>query len=168
VSWRRVLLLALLVVTAVLLQVTVMARLPLPGRPPDLVLVVVLGCALAEGERTGVVMGFAAGLFADLQTDHELGRLALVYLLAGYLAGRLHGARDRSTLAPFAVVAAGALGALGVYFLEGIALGDPRTDIAALRLGVLAAVTYDVVLTPFVVPAVVVLLRRVEPDPLRL
>jgi rod shape-determining protein MreD len=168
VTWRRTLLSALLVVTALLLQVTVVSRLPLPGHPPDLVLVVVLAYALAEGERAGLVVGFAGGLLADLQTDHELGRLALAYLLVGYVAGQLHDDSERSTLLPFAAVAAGALGALGIYFLEGFGLGDPRTDLSALGLGPLAAVAYDVVLTPFVVPAVVVLLRRVEPDPMRL
>ncbi|MCW2620623.1 MAG: mreD [Frankiales bacterium] len=165
---RRLLLFGLLVVTGVLVQTTVLARIPLPGSPPDLVLVVVIACALVEGSRAGVTIGFSAGLFADLQTDHQLGRLALAYLLTGYAAGQVRDDRARSTMLPLAVVGMGALVALFAYLAEGFALGDPRTALSTVGLGSFAAVAYDVVLTPFVVPVVAILLRRVEPDPLRL
>jgi rod shape-determining protein MreD len=165
---RRLLLFGLLVVTAVLLQTAVVARIDLPGSPPDLVLVVVIAGALAEGPRAGVGLAFAAGIFADLQTDHQLGRLAFTYLLVAYAAGQVRDDSDRSTLLPFAVVGAGAAVALLLYLAEGFALGDPRTTASMLSLGSLATVAYDVVLTPFVVPVVALLLRQVEPDPLRL
>ena len=50
---NRILLSASLVVVALVLQVTVLARLQLPGAVPDLLLLVVLGLALVYGHTAG-------------------------------------------------------------------------------------------------------------------
>lgn len=164
---RRFLLGATTVVTALLLQSTVLARLPLPGGVPDLLLVLVVAFALVEGPLSGAVTGFVAGLLADLGADHELGRSALVYALAGYLAGLLQDERPRSRLLPLGVVALAAAGAVGVYALEGLLLGDPRITSGAFWRSLGGTVTYSVVLTPIVVPVVGALVRRLDPDPFR-
>jgi rod shape-determining protein MreD len=164
---RRVLLGAVLLVTALLLQTTVLSRLPLPGAAPDLLLVLVVAHALLEGPLSGTVTGFAAGLLADLGADHELGRLALVYAVVGYLAGVVADDRRPSPLRRFLVVAAGALGAVVLYALEGLLLGDPRITLAAFWRSLAATVAYAVLLTPLVVPLVGALLRRLDDDPLR-
>lgn len=160
---RRFVLGALLVVTALLLQTTVVGRLPLPGSPPDLVLVVVLAFALAEGPLSGMVTGFVAGLLADLSSDHALGRLALAYVVVGYLVGL--GSDGRSALRPFLAVGLGAAGVLVVYAAEGLLLGDPRISGGALLRGLTSSVPYAVVLVPFVVPLVGLLVRAVDSDP---
>jgi rod shape-determining protein MreD len=164
---RRVLLGAAAVLTALLLQTSVLARLPLPGSAPDLLLVLVVAFALVEGPLSGTVTGFAAGLLADLGSDHELGRAALAYALVGYVAGLLQDDRPRSVLLPFAAVAGAAVGAVLVYALEGLLLGDPRVTAAAVRASLASTVTYAVLLTPLVVPLVGGLVRRLDPDPLR-
>ena len=65
-----------------------LARLPLPGAAPDLLLVLVVALRARRGSRCpGLLTGFVAGLLADLGADHELGRLALAYAVVGYLAG---------------------------------------------------------------------------------
>ena len=74
---QRLLLGVVSVITAVLLQVTLVGRLPVPGAAPDLVLVLVVAFALAEGPQSGMVTGFLAGLLTDGLADHEMGRLAL-------------------------------------------------------------------------------------------
>lgn len=163
----RFLLGAVTLLTALLLQTTVISRLPVPGDPPDLLLVLVVAFALCEGAWSGVVTGFVAGLLADLQSDHEIGRLALVYLVVGYVAGRVQDDGDRSTLLPFAVVAVAGAGALALYLGQGLMLSDPRTSVTVLGPGLLAAVAYDVVLTPLVVPVVGFLVSRVDRDPAR-
>jgi len=88
-----------MVAVALALQVTLFARLPLPGATPDLVLLVVVGLALSHGPAFGLVLGFAAGLASDLvpPADHEIGRWAFVLTLLGYLAGS---ARDDSRPSP--------------------------------------------------------------------
>ena len=104
---RRGLLSVATVLTALLLQSTVLSRLPLPGGAPDLLLVLVVAYALAEGPLSGTVTGFCAGLLADLTSDHELGRTALVLALVGYVAGLVHddpsygGRGARSPLPPY-------------------------------------------------------------------
>lgn len=164
---RRFLLGAATVVPALLLQSTVLARLPLPGGVPDLLLVLVVAFALAEGALSGTVTGFVVGLLADLGSDHELGRTALAYALVGYLVGLLQDDRPRSPVLPLAAVAGAAVGAVVTYALEGLLLGDPRITGAAFWSSLGGTVTYSVLLTPLVVPVVGALLRRLDPDPFR-
>ena len=165
-TFSRFLLGAVVVVTALLAQGTVLARLPLPGAAPDLVLVVVVAFALVEGSRSGLVTGFVAGLLADLGGDAQLGRLALAYAVVGYLCGLVHDDTERSVVLPFAAVALGAVVAVLVYAGEGILLGDPRITGGAVKRSLASTVPYSVVLTPFVVPVVGLLVRRLD-APLR-
>lgn len=164
---QRFLLGAASVVTALLLQLTVIGRLPVPGAAPDLVLVLVVAFAFAEGPMSGVVTGFVAGLLADTLSAHELGRLALAYAVAGYVTGMLQDDTERSTLQPFGAVLLGAVAALGAFSIEGVLLGDPRITLHTVVRAALTSVPYDVVLTPFVVPLVSGLIRRLDVDPLR-
>jgi rod shape-determining protein MreD len=166
VTAQRFLLAAASVVTALLLQVTIIGRLPLPGAAPDLVLVLVVAFALVEGPMSGMVTGFVAGLLADGLSVHQMGRLALVYALVGYVAGMLHDDTERSTLQPFGAVLLGAVLALGAFSLEGVLLADPRITLQPVVRAAVSSVPYDVVLTPFVVPLVAALVRRLDVDPL--
>lgn len=164
-SGRRFLLGAASVLTALLLQTTVVVRLPLPGTPPDLVLLLVVCVALVEGPVSGVVTGFVAGLLADALADHALGRLALAYVLVGYAVGLVDDERPRSALTPLLAAAGGTLLAVGVYAVEGLLLGDARVTVtAALRAAAWSA-PYAVALTPLVFPGVRGLIRRVDADP---
>lgn len=156
-----------LVLAALVLQSTVLSRLPLPGAAPDLVLVVVVGFALAEGSLPGTVTGFAAGLLADLGADHELGRTALVLTLVGYLAGLFADDGPGSRLVAPLVVGVAAAGAVTLYAAEGILLGDPRITGDAYAAAMSGTVPYSVLLTPLVVPLVGSLVRRLDLDPLR-
>ncbi|MCW2725357.1 MAG: rod shape-determining protein MreD [Frankiales bacterium] len=164
---RRFLLGAATVLTALLLQTTVLSRLPLPGAAPDLLLVLVVAYALAEGPLSGMTTGFIAGVLADSLADHALGRLALVYAVVGYLTGMIEDDSDRSTFLPFLAVGLGALGGVLVFAAEGVLLGDPRITLSALGRSLISSVPYAVVLTPFVVPAVGALVRRVDPELIR-
>ena len=166
-SGRRLLLGAVTVVTGLLLQTTVLARLPLPGGLPDLLLVLVVAFALVEGPLSGAVTGFVAGLLADLGSDHELGRLALVYVLVGYVAGLLHDDRPRSWLLAPAVTAAASAVAVTVYALEGLLLGDPRITAGAFWPVLAGAVAWSALLAVLAVPLVSALVSRVDPDPFR-
>jgi rod shape-determining protein MreD len=104
---HRILLSAVLVVVALVVQVSVFARLGLPGAVPDLLLLVVIGLALVYGPVGGCLVGFCAGLLADLAppSDHAVGRYALVLCLLGYGAGLLRpeSGQIRSALTPLLV-----------------------------------------------------------------
>jgi rod shape-determining protein MreD len=127
----------------------------------------VLAFALVEGPLSGAVTGFCAGLLADCFASHELGRLALAYAVAGYVTGNLQDDTERSTLQPFGAVAFGALVALAAFAFEGVLLGDARITWHSVGRVAVSSVPYDVVLTPFVVPLVAGLVRRLDVDPLR-
>jgi rod shape-determining protein MreD len=163
----RLLLGAVVVVTALLVQGAVLARLPLPGAAPDLLVVVVVAFALVEGSRSALLTGFAAGALADLAGDAQLGRLALAYGVVGYVCGLFHDDTERSVLLPFAAVGLGAALAVLIYAGEGVLLADPRITGAAVLRSLASTVPYSVVLTPFVVPVVGLLVRRLDEQPLR-
>lgn len=164
---RRFLLGAAAVLSALLLQTTVLARLPLPGGAPDLLLVLVVAFALAEGPLSGTVTGFVAGLSADLLADHELGRAALVLAAVGYAAGLAAEDRayERSLLQRLGVVALAAAGATTLYAAEGLLLGDPRLSGSAYATALTGA-AWCVALALLVVPATALLVGRLDGDPM--
>jgi rod shape-determining protein MreD len=153
------------VLTALLVQVTIVNRIPLPDGRPDLVVLVVVALALVRGPEYGALVGFVSGLAADVvpPADHTLGRLALAYAVVGYAAGLLEDAEERSVLTTVLVVAAGSAVAVIGYAGIGGLVGDERITIAALRNSLVATVIYDVVLAPFVVPVVSGAARRADP-----
>jgi rod shape-determining protein MreD len=156
---------AFVTVGALILQVAVFNRLPLPGQvTPDLVLLTVVALALLNGEMVGAVAGFCAGLAADIvpPADHTIGRYALVYCLVGYVSGLLSDSMDRSSVVPFVAVAAGALFGTLLYAAVGMLLGDPRATGAVIARIVPVQVLYDVLASPFVIWLVMRLTRRVE------
>lgn len=149
--------------TAQLLQGSVLARIPAPGGPPDLVLVVVVGFGLAAGPLEGAAIGFAAGLLTDLLSDHPLGLYALVFAVTGYFCGLAGHDSERSALRPLVVVGAATVGATLLVAGVSALLGDPRVTWLALVRHLPGTVLYDVVLAPFVVPGIVALSRRLDP-----
>ena len=162
---RRGLLSTAVVVTALLMQVTVVNQLELPGGHPDLAIVCVVALALAGGPAYGTVLGFSTGLMADLMppADHTLGRLALAYAVVGYVAGLVEDVEERSVVTTVAVVAIASAIAVTLFGGLGALLGDIRITAGGLTRSLGATVIYDVMLAPFVVPLVAGALRRVEP-----
>ena len=164
----RVLFAVLLLVVALAVQLAVLARLPLPGATPDLVLLAVVSLALANGPGFGLVSGVAAGLATDLvpPADHAVGRWALVLTLVGYFAGLAQGETRRSAFVPLFVVALSAAASVLLYAGLGALIDDPHVTWPAVSEILPTAVLYCVVLSAFVVPAVLRLADRFEPDPL--
>ncbi|MGA5767153.1 rod shape-determining protein MreD [Streptomyces pseudogriseolus] len=167
---NRILLSSSLIVVALVVQVSVLARLHLPGAVPDLLLLVVLGLALVYGHIGGALVGFAAGLLADLAppADHAAGRYALVLCVIGYLAGLVkpESGQVRTAAGPMLVVVAAAVGSTLLYAGVGALVGDTAARHVGLSGLLFTAALYDLLLAPFVVPGVMALARRAENDPL--
>ncbi|MEU6815016.1 rod shape-determining protein MreD [Streptomyces sp. NPDC046860] len=167
---NRVLLSTVLVVVALVIQVSVLARLHLPGAVPDLLLLTVLGLALVYGHVGGALVGFGAGLLADLAppADHAAGRYALVLCVIGYFAGLVkpETGRLKSATGPMAVVVAAAIGSTLLYAGVGALVGDTAARHVGLPGLLFSAALYDLLLAPFVVPGVMWLARRADNDPL--
>ncbi|GGT08620.1 rod shape-determining protein MreD [Streptomyces chromofuscus] len=168
--FNRILLSSTLVVVALVLQVSVLARLHLPGAVPDLVLLTVLAFALVYGHVGGALIGFGAGLLADLAppADHAAGRYALVLCVIGYLAGLVkpENGRLKSATGTMAVVVAAAIGSTLLYAGVGALVGDTAARHVGLSGLLFTAALYDLLLAPFVVPGLMALARRADNDPL--
>jgi len=163
---RRRLFAALVIIVALVLQVIVINRLPLPGGVvPDVVLLAVVALALVHGPLPGLVTGFCAGLVADIvpPPDHTIGQYAFVFCLLGYIAGLAQTEMDRAAVLPFIVMAAAAVGGCVLYAVLGGLLGDPRITWASSRQLVPLTALYNVLLSPFVLYLVFRLGRRFEP-----
>lgn len=157
----------LLLLGIMIVQVTVVNRLPLPGNAaPDLVLLAVVGYALARGAAAGAVMGFAAGLVSDLlpPAAHLLGHNALVLCLMGFLAGRA--VESRPFAAPLAAMACAVAGPV-VALVTGALVGDPRTGLSMLTTVLPQAMAYNLIAATPVVWMVRRLVRGPEPSPVR-
>ena len=164
-AWLRTALTVALVVTALLLELTAMPLLHLPGATPDILTVTVVALGLVGGPVRGAAAGMAAGLALDLVTpaDGVVGLTAVVLVVVGYLAGLLGGDQDRS---PFTTVALAGLlagGATLAFALIGGLVADPRISWDRVPGLVLTQTAYAVVLAAFVVPGVAWLWRRVDP-----
>ncbi|HWG63696.1 MAG TPA: rod shape-determining protein MreD [Streptosporangiaceae bacterium] len=155
---RRAPVSALTLLVAILIQLTVLNSLPLPGgSPPDLVLVTVAALALTGGPVEGMLDGFLAGLALDVAppATHLIGLYALIFCLVGYAAGRIGADIDHSALIPLSVVAACSAGGELLYGAVGIMFGVPDITWASMRQVLPAVIIYDLLISPFVLYAVV-------------
>ncbi|MEU1308045.1 rod shape-determining protein MreD [Streptomyces cinnamoneus] len=167
---NRILLSTAFVVVALVVQVSVFARLHLPGAVPDLLLLVVVGLALVHGHTAGALIGFGAGLLADIAppADHATGRYALVLCVIGYLVGlaRPDNGQLRSATVPMVAVVGAAIASTLLYAGVGALVGDTAARHVGLSGLVFTAALYDLLLAPFTVPLIMAAARRTTGDPL--
>lgn len=160
----------LLLLVAVVLQVTFFPHLAWHGVVPDLALLVVVAAGLTRGSQFAAVLGFTGGLLLDLAppADHYAGRWALALVVVGYVVGRLRpvgqgqGARPEPVMVVAAAAAASFLGT-SVFALSGLLLSDPVVSVPDMLQVILVALVWDVLLTPVLVPPMMLLFRRTEP-----
>jgi rod shape-determining protein MreD len=145
-------------VLAVTLQMSALPHIAIAGVTCDLVLLVVVGFALARGPEFGAMTGFAGGLLLDVvpPADHTAGRWVLALALAGYLGGLLR--REGATpVGPgqlgLSVVLCTALAHL-VFAGTGALLRDSSGDTGEVVARIGVAIGYDVLAAVLVVPLV--------------
>lgn len=150
---------------AVLLQVSLFPHVAWDGVVPNLALLVVVGAALVRGPEFAATLGFVAGLVIDLAppADHIAGRWALALVVVGYLAGRVRQDIKPTATAAVLTVAAASFVGTSIFALSGLVLNDPVLSVPEMLQVILIAVVWDVLLTPFVLPPVMALFRRLEP-----
>ncbi len=149
---RRFVMSAVLLAAAVLVQLTAINGLRLPGGGvPDVVLVVVAALGLASGPASGAIAGFMAGLALDLAPPGSgvVGEYALVFVLVGWACGRLRAPWRgrpccRSSSWPVSRRSPSWVAGLSVALQAG------QVSWAAIGQGLPAAVSYDIAISPFV------------------
>ncbi|MBQ6544118.1 MAG: rod shape-determining protein MreD [Lachnospiraceae bacterium] len=103
---------------------------------PDLLLILVVSCGFLHGKRAGMLEGFFAGLLLDLFFGETIGLTALLYLILGYISGRLCGIYfEQYVRVPVLVSFAGSLAVnFIIYFLGFFSRGRIRIPAYFLRL----------------------------------
>jgi rod shape-determining protein MreD len=143
---------------AVVVQLTVVNRLPLPGGDaPDLVLLLVTAVAVSSNTMIATLTGFAGGLALDIAPpeSHYAGEYALVFCLAGYLAAWVtaaisaaSGGAERDPTICLAVMAVAAAAAEAGQAGLGLLLSDPNVTGPTIEQVLPGAVLYDLLLAP--------------------
>ena len=117
----------LLLLLAVILQLSALSQIGILGGHADLVVLVVAAVAYYAGSVSGSATGFAAGFLLDLLTGATMGAASLVLTAVGYGVGRFREVRDPSHgLLPIPVGAAATAG-----WLPAVAAGSLMLDIGA-------------------------------------
>jgi rod shape-determining protein MreD len=163
--------LAVILLGAVVVQLTMVNRLPLPAAYPDLVLLAVTAIAVCTSPLAGTLAGFAGGLALDTAppASHYAGEYALVFCLAGYGAARgvravyeLRGERDPVTM--FTVMAVAAAAGEAGKAAVGMLLSEPDVTGPAIKQVLPAAILYDLLLAPLMFLLVARLTRDADPE----
>ncbi len=124
---RRALRIGLTILLFLLVQSTIGLDIRIAGVHPDVMLLLPVAAALSNGTEAGAVIGFAAGLAADLLLPTPFGLSALVGCLLGFIVGSVTVSVDRTVwwLPPLAALA-GSAAAVMLYAVLGAVLGQEQ------------------------------------------
>ena len=152
ISWTAV------VLTALLLQSTLLAQIKLGGAKPDLVFLVTIVLAFLEGPSSGSLAGFVGGMAEDFLLNQPKGITALTLTLVGYSVGMLrHYITSPSPVLPVGLVGSATVAGVLFYGMVSFLLGQLDVGFGYLVRIALLTGLYNAVLTPLLFP----LVRRV-------
>ena len=114
-----------MLITALLLQTTLLARMRVWGVMPDVMMLVAVAGGITSDASRGATLGFASGMLIDLFLPTPLGLSALAFTLVGYGVGVANAGVLRSAWY-IPVLTAGGASVVGVVFyaLVGSVLGE--------------------------------------------
>jgi len=164
--WRQVLIIGTAILASVIIELTLLSRLDLPGATPDLVIVTVVAIGLAMGPTQGAVAGFSAGVLVDLAppADTLLGVNAIVYLVIGFITGFVVDPRDRTVSIEIGIVGLSAAGAtIGTAALDTL-LGSGRVVWAEVPGMALSSALYAVIMAPLVILGIAWVVLKATPE----
>ncbi|HUQ64410.1 MAG TPA: rod shape-determining protein MreD [Acidimicrobiales bacterium] len=129
----------LVILTALLVQVTLLSRLRLFGVVPNLMLLVAVAGGITGGPVRGAVIGFASGLAIDIFLETPLGLSALVFSIVGYTVGAVETGILRAAwwipvLTAFGACAAGE----ALFAVAAQVVGRP--DLLSARLAIIVVI----------------------------
>jgi rod shape-determining protein MreD len=156
---------AVAIAIALILQVSLFPHFAWHGIVPNLCLLVVVGAALTINAPSAMVLGFAAGVALDLvpPADHVAGRWALALTVVAFLAARVRQDVKPTAAAVVGTVAAASFVGTSIFALTGLLLGEGGS-VPDLLTVIGVAVLWDVLLTPLVLPPLMKLFDRLDPQ----
>lgn len=84
---KRILFYIVSILTLFVFQGTLFRAMDFGDTVPNLLLIFTVSIALMRGEKTGLLIGFFAGLLLDIFTGTTVGFYALIYMYLGYGTG---------------------------------------------------------------------------------
>lgn len=145
--------LLLVIFAGLTLHLSLFATIRIGDVRPDVLLLIAVAGGIAGGPERGAVVGFAAGIAADLFLHTPLGLSALAFSLVGFGVGTLQSSVIRAAwwIPPATASVASTAGIL-LYALLGALIGrpeflEPRVLVVAAGVGAANAV-----LSPALVP----------------
>jgi len=163
---RQAIIIGSAIFLAVIVELTLLSRLGLPGATPDLVVVTIVALALAYGPLPGAIAGFSAGILIGLAPpfDGVLGLEAIIFMAVGLITGAVVDPRDRSVPVIMGMVglSTGGVVLLNALFLA-VLSGDRVVweNIPGLAL---TSALYGLILAPLVVPGIGRIVRSLTPE----
>lgn len=122
-----------------IVHLTLLSRLRIDDVRPDALLLVALMAGLTAGPERGAVVGFCAGLLADLFLQSPFGLSALAYCLVGFAVGSLQSGILRATWwIPVATAAGASAAGTVLYGILGATVG--QSQFVSPHLAVIAAI----------------------------
>ena len=85
----KILLKGVIIIVALVIQLTLINLVTILGVKPDLIMVVVVVFSLRKGEKEGIISGFTSGLLQDIFSTGLLGINALAKTVVGFICGIL-------------------------------------------------------------------------------
>jgi len=129
--------LAAAIALVLLLHLTLLAEVRIAGVRPDAPLLLAVVAGLAAGAERGAIVGFAAGLSADLFLSSPFGLSALVYSLVGFAIGSFQSGILRSAWwIPVVTAFGGSAAGIVLYAVVGATVGE--TEMVGVRLALIA------------------------------
>ncbi len=74
----------------IIFQISVVNLIEIGGLTPNLMIILVVWISLSEGQLSGIVAGFLAGLIFDIATFDLIGTNALAQTVNGFISGFFH------------------------------------------------------------------------------
>jgi len=146
---RRILFWTLIAIIAALIEATWLRAIRVQGVVPDLVLILVVYCAITEGEERAMFMGVLGGMFQDVYTDTALGHHVLCLVVVAFVVGRV--AKRLITDNPAGKAASVFLSSVLDSLLYAIIEYVQKTDMSAFLVmlsGIVPRAFYTALVTP--------------------
>ncbi|HTJ77311.1 MAG TPA: rod shape-determining protein MreD [Acidimicrobiales bacterium] len=134
-----------MLLAALLLQTSVLARMRIFGVMPDFMLLLAVAGGITAGPIRGATLGFASGMLIDLFLPTPLGLSALVFTFVGYGVGVANTGVLRSAwYIPVLTAAAACIAGEILYALIGSVLGEPMLTAHLVTIALVVGVTNGV------------------------
>ena len=163
---RQAMIIGSAIFIAVIVELTLLSRLGLPGATPDLVVVTIVALALAYGPLPGAIAGFSAGILMGLAPpfDGILGVQAILFTIVGLITGAVVDPRDRSVPVIMGMVGLSTGGVVLLHALFLAVLSGERVVWDTVPGLALTGALYGLILAPLVVPGIGRIVRTLTPE----